>query len=142
MLQRDLVNTLRREGRQGPLVLIADDSPTMRVVTRHARERAGLQTLEVATPLEVSAAVGKVLPEIFMLDITFAAARRRVGTVSAALAGISRAAFEARQVEKTLLKQLPTLAEIANAAALLASDHAGAVTGAIANVTCGEVVDS
>jgi NAD(P)-dependent dehydrogenase (short-subunit alcohol dehydrogenase family) len=60
----------------------------------------------------------------------------------AAHAGISRAAFEARQVEKTLLKRLPRLAEVGNVAALLASDHASAVTGAIANVTCGELVDS
>jgi CheY-like chemotaxis protein len=79
MLRRDLASRLRREGRLGPLVLIADDSPTMRVVTRHALERAGLQTLEVATPLEVIAAAGEVFPDVFMLDITFAAGAQADG---------------------------------------------------------------
>jgi twitching motility two-component system response regulator PilG len=45
----------------------------MRIVTRHALERAGLQTVEVATPLEAVALAGEVLPELFLLDITFAA---------------------------------------------------------------------
>ncbi|EFH80178.1 SDR family NAD(P)-dependent oxidoreductase [Ktedonobacter racemifer] len=56
-------------------------------------------------------------------------------------AGISREAFEAGIAEKTLLKRLPKLAEVANVAALMASDYASAVTGAVANVTCGEIVD-
>jgi hypothetical protein len=42
MMQRDLPSDLTRWARVGPLVLIADDSPTMRIVTRHAIERAGL----------------------------------------------------------------------------------------------------
>jgi enoyl-[acyl-carrier-protein] reductase (NADH) len=41
----------------------------------------------------------------------------------------------------TLLKRLPKLAEVANVAALMASDHARVVTGAVTNVTCGELVD-
>jgi 3-oxoacyl-[acyl-carrier protein] reductase len=56
-------------------------------------------------------------------------------------AGISREAFEAGIAEKTLLKRLPRLAEVANVAVLMASDRASAITGAIANVTCGEIVD-
>ena len=72
MMQRDLSEDVAREPRFGPLVLIADDSPTMRIVTRHALERAGLQTIEVATPLEALAAAWEVLPELFLLDITFA----------------------------------------------------------------------
>jgi NAD(P)-dependent dehydrogenase (short-subunit alcohol dehydrogenase family) len=55
--------------------------------------------------------------------------------------GISAEAFEARLVEQTLLKRLPKLAEFANAAALMASDYASAMTGAVANVTCGATVD-
>jgi NAD(P)-dependent dehydrogenase (short-subunit alcohol dehydrogenase family) len=42
---------------------------------------------------------------------------------------------------ETLLGRLPTLAETANTAAFLVSDHAGAMTGTIANLTCGTVVD-
>jgi 3-oxoacyl-[acyl-carrier protein] reductase len=41
----------------------------------------------------------------------------------------------------TLLGRLPRVAEVANAAAIMASDYASAMTGAIANVTCGYVVD-
>ncbi len=41
----------------------------------------------------------------------------------------------------TVLGRLPTLAEVANAAAFLASDQASAMTGAIANLTCGSVMD-
>jgi enoyl-[acyl-carrier-protein] reductase (NADH) len=41
----------------------------------------------------------------------------------------------------TLLKRLPTLAEVATTAAFLASDHAAAITGTVANLTCGMSVD-
>lgn len=41
----------------------------------------------------------------------------------------------------TLLKRLPTLAEVANFAAFVASDRASAMTGVIANLTCGSLVD-
>ena len=41
----------------------------------------------------------------------------------------------------TLLGRLPKLDEIAEFAAFAASDRAGAMTGAIANLTCGSLVD-
>lgn len=41
----------------------------------------------------------------------------------------------------TLLGRLPTLAEVAESAAFVASDRASATTGAIVNLTCGSVVD-
>jgi 3-oxoacyl-[acyl-carrier protein] reductase len=41
----------------------------------------------------------------------------------------------------TLLKRLPTLADVANTAAFLASDNAAAMSGAVANLTCGMSVD-
>jgi 3-oxoacyl-[acyl-carrier protein] reductase len=55
--------------------------------------------------------------------------------------GISPKEFEATLAARTALKRLPLLAEVANAAVIMASDRAGAITGAVANVTCGEVVD-
>ncbi len=55
--------------------------------------------------------------------------------------GITREAFEARLAQTTLLKRMPKLAEVANAAALMASDLASVITGAVANVTCGEIAD-
>ncbi|HEX3770860.1 MAG TPA: SDR family oxidoreductase [Polyangiaceae bacterium] len=41
----------------------------------------------------------------------------------------------------TLLGRSPRVAEVANAAVIMASDYASAMTGVIANVTCGLVVD-
>jgi len=41
----------------------------------------------------------------------------------------------------TLLGRLPTLAEVAHAVTIMASDRASAMTGTIANVTCGSIVD-
>ena len=41
----------------------------------------------------------------------------------------------------TLLGRFPTLAQVADYAAFVASDRAGAMTGAIANLSCGSVVD-
>lgn len=56
-------------------------------------------------------------------------------------AGISVREMEARIAENTLLKRMPRLADVANAAVLMASNHANAITAAVANVTCGEIVD-
>ena len=41
----------------------------------------------------------------------------------------------------SLLGRLPTLEEVGNAAVFLASDRASAMTGTVANLTCGSVVD-
>ena len=40
-----------------------------------------------------------------------------------------------------MLGRLPRVAEVANVATLMASDDASAMTGIIANVTCGYIVD-
>jgi 3-oxoacyl-[acyl-carrier protein] reductase len=42
---------------------------------------------------------------------------------------------------RTLLRRLPTLAEVGNVAVFVASDRASAMTATVANVTCGSVVD-
>jgi len=62
-------------------------------------------------------------------------------TALAEVEGISRDAFEARMAERTLLKHMPRLREIANRAVLAASDLASSMTGVIANGTCGEATD-
>lgn len=43
--------------------------------------------------------------------------------------------------DMTLLKRLPSLADVASTAAFLASDGAAAISGAVANLTCGMSVD-
>jgi len=59
----------------------------------------------------------------------------------AGLSNISREEFELQFAEKTMLKHLPALNEVANAATLMASDKASSITAAIINVTCGELAD-
>jgi 3-oxoacyl-[acyl-carrier protein] reductase len=59
----------------------------------------------------------------------------------AKLSGVSREAFEAALAERTLLKRLPRVAEVANMAVLMASDRASAMTGTVADVTCGDTTD-
>jgi len=66
---------------------------------------------------------------------------RRVMAYLGAQEGISGAEFEARIAERTLLKRLPQLAEVADTAVMLASGYASGMTGTVANVTCGEAVD-
>ena len=63
----------------------------------------------------------------------FRGAERAGTTVEAMLAERARSG--------TLLKRFPTLAEVANVAAFVASDRASAMTGAITNLTCGSLVD-
>jgi NAD(P)-dependent dehydrogenase (short-subunit alcohol dehydrogenase family) len=65
-------------------------------------------------------------------DVFRPAAERAGVTVEAMLEGAAAA---------TLLRRLPTLDEVASFAAFLASDRAGAVTGAVANLSCGALVD-
>lgn len=55
--------------------------------------------------------------------------------------GMTLEAFTAYSARGTLLKRLPLLAEVANAAALMASDNASAITAAVTNVTCGLLMD-
>lgn len=59
----------------------------------------------------------------------------------AAAAGKSREEVLADFGSDTLLRRLPSVKEVANVAAFMASDYASAMTGVIANVTCGYIVD-
>jgi enoyl-[acyl-carrier-protein] reductase (NADH) len=56
-------------------------------------------------------------------------------------AGISREEMQHRMEGQTLLHRLPTLAQVADVAAFLASNGAGAMTGAVVNVSAGSIVD-
>jgi NAD(P)-dependent dehydrogenase (short-subunit alcohol dehydrogenase family) len=56
-------------------------------------------------------------------------------------AGLTPAQFQARLEQSTLLGRLPTLAEVADTAAFIAADGAGAMTATVANLSAGSVVD-
>jgi 3-oxoacyl-[acyl-carrier protein] reductase len=62
-------------------------------------------------------------------------------TQHAKLAGVTREVFEAGIADRTMLKHMPRMAEIANAAVLMACDRASAITAAVTNLTCGEIAD-
>jgi 3-oxoacyl-[acyl-carrier protein] reductase len=47
----------------------------------------------------------------------------------------------ALRAQGTLLRRVPTLAEVGNVAALMASDLASPLTAAVVNVACGEIAD-
>ena len=66
---------------------------------------------------------------------------QQVARLHAAAAGLSLSEYQAALGGDTLMRRLPRLAEVANAATLLASDRASAMTAALANVTCGSFVD-
>lgn len=56
-------------------------------------------------------------------------------------AGLSVSQWLGGAAETTLLKRLPTLSDVAETAAFLASDRAAAMTGTVVNLTCGALVD-
>jgi len=73
------------------------------------------------------------IPETPLIEENFATA--------ASAAGVAPAQFQALLEQGTLLKRLPTLAEVADTAAFLASDRAGAMTATVANVSAGAITD-
>jgi 3-oxoacyl-[acyl-carrier protein] reductase len=56
-------------------------------------------------------------------------------------AGMTLERFLADSGSGTLLRRLPTVAEVANVATIMASDRASAMTGTFVNVTCGSRAD-
>ncbi len=66
---------------------------------------------------------------------------REAFEVHAAKAGITREELEKRAAADIPLRRLPGKVEVANAAVLIASDRASAMTATAANLTCGSVVD-
>ena len=73
------------------------------------------------------------IPETPLIEANFATA--------AEAAGVSSGQFREMLEQDTLLKRLPTLAEVADTAAFLASDRAGAMTATVANLSAGSITD-
>ncbi len=59
----------------------------------------------------------------------------------AKLRGTTAKEFENSLAVENALKRLPLLPEVANAAVLLASDYASAITGTVEDASCGDIVD-
>lgn len=73
--------------------------------------------------------------------VTLGSHSRDVFEANASKAGLTIDQMLAGAAETTLLKRFPRLSELAETAAFVASHHAGAMTGAIVNQTCGAFVD-
>jgi 3-oxoacyl-[acyl-carrier protein] reductase len=56
-------------------------------------------------------------------------------------AGMTRKDLQAQLEQGMFLRRFPNLAEVANVAALMASDLASPMTGTVANMTCGAIAD-
>jgi 3-oxoacyl-[acyl-carrier protein] reductase len=133
---------------------------TARAAARHmVRARSGVILMLSASPARLAVALtggfGVACAAIEALSRTLAAELgphgvrvvclrpHRIGDTLGSGADFAMAPDEFRRlIEKmTLLGRLPTLGEVANTAAFLASDAAAAMTGAVANLTCGMAVD-
>ncbi len=66
---------------------------------------------------------------------------QEVFTNLAKVKGTTFQAIEEYEAQVTALKRMPRLAEVANAAVMIASDYASAITATVANASCGELVD-
>jgi NAD(P)-dependent dehydrogenase (short-subunit alcohol dehydrogenase family) len=73
------------------------------------------------------------IPETPLIEQNFATA--------APAAGVTPAEFQAMLEQGTLLKRLPTLAEVADTAAFVASDRAGVMTATVVNLSAGGITD-
>jgi NAD(P)-dependent dehydrogenase (short-subunit alcohol dehydrogenase family) len=73
------------------------------------------------------------IPETPLIEENFATASRA--------AGVTAAQFQAKLEQTTLLGRLPTLAEVADTAAFVASDGAGAMTATVVNLSAGGFTD-
>ena len=73
------------------------------------------------------------IPGAPLIEENFASASRA--------AGVTPAEFQAILEQSTALERLPTLAEVADTAAFVASDGAGAMTATVINLSAGGITD-
>jgi len=108
---------------------------TAKAVARHMARKGSGVILTLSTPVSRMPGPGYMGHRVACAGIE-AMTRHLAGelgpTIEEMLAGAAGG---------TLLKRLPTLADVANTAAFMASDQAGAMTGTVANLTCGFLVD-
>ena len=125
-----VIVTLTAVPGRAPARLLGGAAPAWAAVEAFSRSMA----LEVGPAgVRVVCLRAHAIPETPLIAANFATA--------AAAAGATRAEFQAALEQGTMLKRLPTLAEVADTAAFLASDRAGAMTATVANLSAGSIVD-
>jgi NAD(P)-dependent dehydrogenase (short-subunit alcohol dehydrogenase family) len=111
-----------------------------RLIGGQAPAWAAVEALSRSLALEVGPAGVRVvclrchaIPETPLIEANFATAAR--------VADVTPLEFQAILEQSTLLKRLPTLAEVADTAAFVASDRAGAMTATVVNLSAGSIAD-
>ncbi len=113
-----------------PANLIGGQAPAWAAVEAFSRSLA----LEVGPAgVRVVCLRSHAIPETPLIEANFATASQA--------AGATPAQFQAKLEQGTLLKRLPTLAEVADTAAFVASDRAGAMTATVVNLSAGSLTD-
>jgi 3-oxoacyl-[acyl-carrier protein] reductase len=110
---------------------ISASNATVEVMTRHLAGELGPSGIRVVC----------LRPDATPETLQHGSHAREVFGANAAREGLTAEEGLAASVGRTLLKRFPKLDEIAASAAFAASDGAGAITGAILNLTCGTLVD-
>jgi 3-oxoacyl-[acyl-carrier protein] reductase len=106
-------------------------SSAIEAMSRHLAGELGAQGIRVVCIRP------HAIPEALAAD----SHTRQVFGPMAERAGVTIDQMLAGAASGTLLKRLPTLDQVANTAVFLASDSAGAITGTVANLSCGFLVD-
>jgi NAD(P)-dependent dehydrogenase (short-subunit alcohol dehydrogenase family) len=113
-----------------PARLIGGAAPAWAAVEAFSRSLA----LEVGPAgIRVVCLRSHAIPETPLIEANFATA--------AQAADVTPAQFKVILEQDTLLKRLPTLAEVADTAAFIASDRAGAMTATVVNLSAGSIPD-
>jgi NAD(P)-dependent dehydrogenase (short-subunit alcohol dehydrogenase family) len=113
-----------------PVNLVGGSAPAWAAVEAFSRSLA----LEVGPAgIRVVCLRTHAIPETPLIDENFA--------TSGAAAGVTAAQFRAIVERGTILKRLPTLVEVADTAAFIASDRAGAMTATVVNLSAGSITD-
>jgi NAD(P)-dependent dehydrogenase (short-subunit alcohol dehydrogenase family) len=113
-----------------PAPLIGGAAPAWAAVEAFSRSLA----VEVGPAgIRVVCLRSHAIPETPLIEANFATA--------GAAAGVTPAEFQARLEQGTALRRLPSLAEIADTAAFIASDRAGAMTATVVNLSAGSITD-
>jgi len=110
--------------------MIGGAGPAWAAIEAFSRDLA----LEVGpTGVRVVCLRSHAIPETPLIEANFATASEA--------AGVKPDQFRARLEQGTHLGRLPTLAEVADTAAFVASDRAGAMTGTVVNLSAGGFTD-
>ena len=106
-------------------------SAAVEAMSRHLAGELGAQGIRVVC----------IRPHAIPEAVAQGSHTREVFRPMAERAGLGIEQMLAGAADGTLLKRLPTLDEVAGTAVFLASRQAGAITGTVANLSCGFLVD-